>query len=97
MRFIWDRFFFPRFLSFIVFAISKSPQGYASAALQRAQLGKKAGCHFCELEAVQRRENDAIIRKVVWVVKQRPYEGQVAGIARTSADVPWCHSTSAAE
>lgn len=47
--------FFPRFLSFIVFAISKSPQGYASAALQHAQLGKKAGCHFCELAAAERR------------------------------------------
>lgn len=59
--------------------------------------GKKAGCHFCELAAVERGENDAIIRKVVWVVKPGPYEGQVAGIACTSADVPWCHSTSTAE
>ena len=32
VRFIWDRFL-PRFLSFMVFAISKSPQSYASAAL----------------------------------------------------------------
>lgn len=88
--------FFPRFLSFIVFAISKSPQGYASAVPQCAQLGENARCHICELAAVERRENDAI-RKVVWVVKPRPYEGQVAGIARTSADVPWCHSTSATE
>lgn len=69
-------FFFPRFLSFIVFAISKSPQGYASAALQPAQLGgKKAGCHFCELAVVEKRENDAIIRKVVWMVKLGPYKG----------------------
>lgn len=96
VRFPWDRFF-PRFLSFIMFAISKSPQGYASAVLQRAQLGKEAGCHFCELATVERRENDANITKVVWVVKLGPCEGQVAGIACTSADVPWCHSTSAAE
>lgn len=59
--------------------------------------GKKEARHFCELAAVEGRENDAIIRKVVWVVKLGPYEGQVAGIARTSADVPRCHSTSAAE
>jgi len=44
-------FFLSRFLSFIVFAISKSPQGYTSAVPQHAQLGKEAGCHFCELAA----------------------------------------------
>lgn len=62
-------FFFSRFLSFIVFAISKSPQGNASAALQLAQLETEAGCHFCERATEERRENDAIIRKKVWVVK----------------------------
>lgn len=35
------RFFFPRFLNFIVFAISKSPQGYASAASLVQNCGKK--------------------------------------------------------
>lgn len=34
---------------------------------------------------------------MVWVVKLGPKEGQVAGIARTSADVPRCHCTSTAE
>ena len=53
VKFPWDCFF-PRFLSFIMFAISKSPQGYASAALQRAQLWKEAGCHFCELAMVEK-------------------------------------------
>lgn len=32
---------FPRFLSFIVFAISESPQGYASAAFSAHNQGKE--------------------------------------------------------
>lgn len=46
---------FSRFLSFIVFAISKSPQGYASAAFSVQHRRKKSGCHFCELGALERR------------------------------------------
>lgn len=53
-------FFPPKFLSFIMFAISDPPPppgGYASAALRRAQLEKEAACHFCELATVERRGN----------------------------------------
>lgn len=49
-------FFSSRFLSFIVFAISDSPQGSASAAPSVHKREKKSGCHFYELVMVERRE-----------------------------------------
>lgn len=80
-----------------MFAISKSPRGCASAALQPAQLGER-----------EVGEQDVtFMNRQWWRVGEMtqtsrggeagPLEGQVAGIACTSADVPRCHSTCAAE
>lgn len=41
-----------------MFAISKSPQGYASAAFSVQLRRKKSGCHFCELATLERRGGD---------------------------------------
>lgn len=87
-----------------MFAISKSPQGYASAAFSVQHRGKKSGCHFCELAALERRwrwkegggRDDATSRARA-VGPGGPFRGLVAGIARTSADVPRCHFTSTEE
>lgn len=57
-----------------MFAISKSPQGSTSAAPQR----REAGCHFYELSAPERREDDATTGKkpTIGVLSPRAGRGE---------------------
>lgn len=65
-----------------MFAICKSPQGYASAAFSVQHRRKKSGCHFCELAVLERRRgggggDDATSR--ARAVGLRAFRGWVQG------------------